>query len=220
MPPDTEIDRQTQEKDKEKQKEKEKDKEDTKSQNRRPPGQIGFILKDWAQRWPDLFKKPTPLAIGIASQIRAQLKAGPGLEIGTRDIHVVLHCWTTRRAYYEAVERGDPRRNLDGTEAGPPDDISRELARAALLAMRQDTPTEAKAFSGEAGTGSREENTFKQKTARGQKAEPSSAAVMDDSSGSGSLAKPAAIVSQDTARHPQPGPPRRKKGPLKSARPR
>jgi sRNA-binding protein len=212
MPPDTEIDRQTQEKD--------KDKEDTKSQNRRPPGQIGFILKDWAQRWPDLFKKPTPLAIGIASQIRAQLKAGPSLEIGTRDIHVVLHCWTTRRAYYEAVERGDPRRNLDGTEAGPPDDISRELARAALLAMRQDTPTEAKAFSSiEADTGSREENTFKQKTSRGQKAEPSSAALMDDSSGSGSLAKRDAIVSQDAARHPQPGP-QRKKGPLKSARPR
>jgi sRNA-binding protein len=210
MPRDTEIDSQTQD----------KDKEDTKSQNRRPPGQIGFILKEWAQRWPDLFKKPTPLAIGIASQIRAQLKTGPGLEIGTRDIHVVLHCWTTRRAYYEAVERGDPRRNLDGTEAGPPDDISRELARAALLAMRQDIPTEAKAFSSiEADTGSREENAFKQKTSRGQKAEPSSAAVMDDSSGSGSLAKPDAIVSRDAARPPQPGP-QRKKGPPKSARPR
>jgi sRNA-binding protein len=106
-----------------------------KTANRRPPGWIAPVLADWARRWPAVFEKPVPLALGFAKQLHAELKT----EFSQKAVRVVLHCWTTRRAYYQAVERGDPRRNLDGDEAGLPDEISRALARAALAAIPHKT---------------------------------------------------------------------------------
>ncbi len=106
-----------------------------KTEKSRPPGWIALVLADWATRWPAVFGKPAPLAIGFARQLHAELKT----EFSQKEIRAVLHRWTTRRAYYQAVERGDPRRNLDGGEAGVPDEISRALARTALAAIPHKT---------------------------------------------------------------------------------
>ncbi|VTZ21642.1 hypothetical protein MPC4_400011 [Methylocella tundrae] len=106
-----------------------------KTEKSRPPGWIALVLADWARRWPAVFGKPAPLAIGFAKQLHAELKP----EFSQKAVRLVLHRWTTRRGYYQAVERGDPRRNLDGGEAGLPDEVSRALARTALAAIPHKT---------------------------------------------------------------------------------
>jgi sRNA-binding protein len=92
-------------------------------------------------RWPAAFTKPVPLAVGITGQIKAALLAeGKLVEAKDRKgIGVSLHSWTTQSAYLRALARGDARRNLDGSEAGFPDEDARTHAQKLLdeRAMRQ-----------------------------------------------------------------------------------
>jgi sRNA-binding protein len=97
-----------------------------------PPGQrrqerIETILAVWQVRWPAVFTKPVPLAIGISRRMREQLPEFPRREIG-----IALHSWTNRRGYLRAMARGDMRRNLDGSEAGIPTEEAREQAQKLL----------------------------------------------------------------------------------------
>ena len=55
-------------------------------------------------------------AIGIHKQILDV--AGDDIESGR--LGAVLKRWVTRPDYLDAVAHGEPRRNLDGTEAGMP----------------------------------------------------------------------------------------------------
>ena len=50
-----------------------------------------------------------------------------------------IHQWTLQGAYLRAVARGEVRRNLDGSEAGVPDDTTRQYAQNLLdeRAVRQ-----------------------------------------------------------------------------------
>jgi hypothetical protein len=69
-----------------------------------------------AARWPAIFSAARPLAIGIDKQVRAII---PDDEISTTDLRVFFSVWTHRRPYSAALERGDRRVNLDGSDAGP-----------------------------------------------------------------------------------------------------
>jgi sRNA-binding protein len=89
------------------------------------------ILADWWERWPAAFAKPVPLALGITRQISAAFQG----EAPRKLRGAALHRWTNQAAYLSAVARAEARRNLDGTEAGIPDDATREHARN-LLAER------------------------------------------------------------------------------------
>jgi sRNA-binding protein len=91
-------------------------------------------LADWRMRWPAVFTKPVPLAVGITGQIKAALLA-EGKLVEARDrkgIGVSLHSWTAKSAYLRAMARGDARRNLDGSEAGFPDEDARDHAQKLL----------------------------------------------------------------------------------------
>jgi sRNA-binding protein len=101
--------------------------------NRRPPW-MEEILADWRRRWPAAFTTPVPLAIGASGQIKAALIAD-GTGYRRKTLGVTFHVWTVQSAYLRAVARGDMRRNLDGSEAGAPDDASRSRAQM-LLAER------------------------------------------------------------------------------------
>jgi len=90
---------------------------------------VGAILADCSVRWPAVFKNPVPLAIGSARQIRAGLQ---GTGATYKGIGLTIHRWTMQTVYLRAVMRGEMRRNLDGTEAGIPDDAAREHARKLL----------------------------------------------------------------------------------------
>jgi sRNA-binding protein len=88
---------------------------------------IAALLADWATRWPAVFTTPMPLAIGVARRIKDALG-----QAGHRDIGAALHHWTNRRPYLRAMARGEMRRNLDGSEAGLPDEAARAYARESL----------------------------------------------------------------------------------------
>jgi sRNA-binding protein len=45
---------------------------------------------------------------------------------------LAIHSWTMHGAYLRAMARGETRRNLDGSEAGVPDDAAREFAQKVL----------------------------------------------------------------------------------------
>ncbi len=97
------------------------------------------ILALLRARWPALFTTPVPLATGIARAIRA----GVGyVEVPTAGLGRALHYWTNAPGYLAAVAAGEVRRNLDGTEAGAPDEAQRRFAaetmeqRAAQQALR------------------------------------------------------------------------------------
>jgi sRNA-binding protein len=67
--------------------------------------------------FPDVFRLPAvPLAIGIHKQI---LEVA-GDSIDPRELSTFLRYWVRRWAYLQAVWRGEPRRNLDGSVAGSP----------------------------------------------------------------------------------------------------
>jgi sRNA-binding protein len=87
------------------------------------------LWADWRRRWPAAFTKPVPLAVGFSGQIKAALRA-EGLFGGEKGY--AIHRWTMQSAYLRAVERGEMRRNLDGSEAGVPDDEARAKARKLL----------------------------------------------------------------------------------------
>ena len=100
------------------------------------------ILANWRRRWPAAFARPMPLAIGIREHIEAALEA-EGNDLDRKSIGVTLQRWTTQGPYLRAVLRGERRRNLDGSEAGVPDDAACRYAqrrldeRAARRAQRE-----------------------------------------------------------------------------------
>ena len=97
------------------------------------------ILALFRARWPALFSTPVPLATGIARAIRAELDY---VEVPTAGLGRALHVWTNAPGYLAAIAAGEMRRNLDGTEAGAPDEAQRRFAteimeqRAAQQAQR------------------------------------------------------------------------------------
>ena len=83
------------------------------------------ILALLRARWPALFTTPVPLATGIARAIRAELGH---VEVPTARLSRALYYWTNAPGYLTAVAAGEMRRNLDGTEAGAPDEAQRQFA--------------------------------------------------------------------------------------------
>jgi len=89
------------------------------------------VLADWRARWPAVFAKPVPLAVGISGHIKAVLRA-EGKVVDRKTIGVTLHRWTMQGTYLRAVVRGELRRNLDGSAAGVPDEAARQYAQKVL----------------------------------------------------------------------------------------
>src|SRR5947209_4199569 len=89
----------------------------------RPPW-MEAILTDWRIRWPAAFTKPVPLAAGFSGQMRTVLRA-EGKAIDRKAFGRTIHAWTMQGPYLYAVMRGEMRRNLDGSEAGVPNDEAR-----------------------------------------------------------------------------------------------
>ena len=67
-------------------------------------------------RYPAIFNATRPLAVGMYGQVRRAISKD---ELSTRDLHHFFFVWTRRAAYRTALERGERRVNLDGTDAGP-----------------------------------------------------------------------------------------------------
>src|SRR4051812_18955810 len=80
---------------------------------------VGALL---AERFPAAFTSKRPLAIGIFAEIRAVV---PESELPRDDLGGFLASWTKRPAYLAALERGDRRVHLDGSDAGPAFDEAR-----------------------------------------------------------------------------------------------
>jgi hypothetical protein len=67
--------------------------------------------------FPEVFRLPAvPLAIGIHNQILDVA----GDSIDPRELSTFLRYWVSRWSYLQAVWRGEPRLNLDGSVAGSP----------------------------------------------------------------------------------------------------
>ena len=95
-----------------------------------PPAAAALIV-EWRARWPAAFTKPVPLAVGFSGHIKAALRAEEK-PMDRKEVSRTIRLWTWRSAYLRAVARGEMRRNLDGSEAGLPDDASRQEAQRAL----------------------------------------------------------------------------------------
>jgi sRNA-binding protein len=95
------------------------------------PAAVDAVLADWRTRWPQAFTKPVPLAVGFSGQIKAALRA-EGKAPDRKTLGITIHQWTVQGAYLRAVARGEMRRNLDGSEAGVPDDAARQDAQKLL----------------------------------------------------------------------------------------
>lgn len=67
-------------------------------------------------RYPLIFSWARPLAIGTREQLRAAVSED---DLSTQALNNFLRIWTRRHAYRAALERGDRRINLDGSDAGP-----------------------------------------------------------------------------------------------------
>jgi sRNA-binding protein len=89
------------------------------------------ILADWRTRWPTAFTKPVPLAVGFSGRMKVALRA-EGKAIDSKSFNLAIRSWTMQGAYLHAVMRGEMRRNLDGSEAGVPDDAARQHAKKLL----------------------------------------------------------------------------------------
>ena len=89
------------------------------------------VLAGWRARWPAVFTKPVPLALGISRQIKAALMA-EGQVFDRKTIGVTLHRWTMHGTYLRAVVRREVRRNLDGSAADAPDEAARQYAQKVL----------------------------------------------------------------------------------------
>ncbi len=87
------------------------------------------ILAMLRTRWPRLFTTPVPLAVGVTRAIRAEL--GEGL-VPVAGLSRALHYWTNASDYLAAIAMGEVRRNLDGTEAGAPDEAQRRFASESM----------------------------------------------------------------------------------------
>lgn len=83
--------------------------------------------------WPALFTAPVPLAIGIERRIQQALGEARFPKMRLRR---ALHCWTRRTGYLAALTEGQHRQDLDGADAGEPEEVHRAYARE-LIAERQ-----------------------------------------------------------------------------------
>ena len=83
------------------------------------------ILAMLRARWPALFTTHVPLAVGVTRAIRAELGEG---SVPVAGLSRALHYWTNAPGYLAAIAAGEARRNLDGTEAGVPDEAQRRFA--------------------------------------------------------------------------------------------
>lgn len=88
------------------------------------------MLRD---RWPALFTAPVPLAIGIERKIQQSLGDTRLPKVRLRR---ALHCWTHRTGYLAVVAEGRCRQDLDGSDAGEPEEAHRTYARE-LVAERR-----------------------------------------------------------------------------------
>ena len=84
------------------------------------------------ERWPALFAAPVPLAIGIERKIQHSLGEA---RLPKMRLRRALHCWTRRTGYLYAIAEGRHRQDLDGSDAGEPDEGHRVYARE-LIAER------------------------------------------------------------------------------------
>lgn len=87
------------------------------------------ILAMLRARWPALFTTPVPLAVGVMRAIRAELGEG---SVPVAGLSRALHYWTNAPSYLAAIAAGEVRRNLDGTEAGLPEEAQRRFASETL----------------------------------------------------------------------------------------
>jgi sRNA-binding protein len=85
----------------------------------------------WRQRWPAAFTKPVPLAVGFSGQMKAALR-DEGITFDRKMFGIAIDAWTKQGAYLRAMMRGEMRRNLDGSDAGLPDETSRMEAKRIL----------------------------------------------------------------------------------------
>lgn len=83
-------------------------------------------------RWPALFTAPVPLAIGIERKIQQTLGEARFPKVRLRR---ALHCWTHRTGYLVAIAEGRRRQDLDGSDAGKPEEAHCAYARE-LVAER------------------------------------------------------------------------------------
>jgi len=83
-------------------------------------------------RWPSLFTAPVPLAIGIERKIQQFLGDA---RLPKARLRYALHCWTRRTGYLAAIAEGRCRQDLDGSDAGEPEEAHRAYARE-LIAER------------------------------------------------------------------------------------
>ena len=90
-----------------------------------------MLIAEWCVRWPAAFTKAVPLAVGFSGQIKAALRA-EGNPVDRKRLSMAIHLWTRQSAYLRAVAHGEMRRNLDGSEAGLPDDAARQEAQRLL----------------------------------------------------------------------------------------
>ena len=114
---------------------------DTKSRPLKPttkrstwPPWVDAVLVDWRARWPEAFTKPVPLAAGITRQIKEALFAD-GISFEGKKMGMANYLWTAQGTYLRAMASGEMRRNLDGSEAGVPDDAARDQAQKMLDAL-------------------------------------------------------------------------------------
>ena len=75
--------------------------------------------------FPAVFTRPAvPLAVGIHQAILA----AAGDVITPQELERFLRHWTRQPGYLDALAHGEPRRNLDGSPAGEPDEAQRRAA--------------------------------------------------------------------------------------------
>lgn len=88
-------------------------------------------------RWPALFTAPVPLAIGIERKIQQALGEDRFSKLRLRR---ALHCWTRRTGYLVTIAEGRRRRDLDGSDAGEPEEAHRAHAREMVAERRAKCP--------------------------------------------------------------------------------
>ena len=88
-------------------------------------------------RWPALFTAPVPLAIGIERKIQQALGEARFSKLRLRR---ALHCWTRRTGYLAAIAEGRRRQDLDGSDAGEPEEAHRVHAREMVAERRAKCP--------------------------------------------------------------------------------
>lgn len=95
-----------------------------------PPSFV--LVKFLRETYPHAFSMPPkPLKIGIGADIKA---AHPN--VPRKVLNIVLHRWTSRPDYLDAIVARTPRVGLDGEPHGEPDENAARLAAARLAEMK------------------------------------------------------------------------------------